>query len=92
MNDPLHVPDLYTQARLDRLITVDDIYPWKTPGKLVHCFFGIIHRFIMGYRVLDFEYVAMSLSVSGRLIIQSKVINIRSNTFGNPIFQKGLQN
>ena len=46
----LHVPDLYKQARLDRLI-VDDINR-KTPGKSVHCFFGTIHRFIMGYRVL----------------------------------------
>ena len=52
------IVQLHVRARLDRLI--DDINR-KTPGKSVHCFFGTIHRFIMGYRVLNFR----ALSVSG---------------------------
>ena len=46
------IVQLHVRARLDRLI--DDINR-KTPGKSVHCFFGTIHRFIMGYRVLNFR-------------------------------------
>ena len=35
---------------------------------------------------------ARDASAIHEIVLQGKVVNLESDTFGNPIFQKGLQN
>ena len=42
--------------------------------------------------IFDLVYLVPSFIFIGFFILGSKVINVGSDTFGNPIFQKVLQN
>jgi hypothetical protein len=50
------------------------------------------NNFLCNERVADFYELAEKVRIQNPGLLHSKVINLGSDTFGNPIFQKGLQN
>ena len=49
----------------------------------------LAYNLSVGIYLLPVAYLALNSTI---LIMLIKVINLGSDTFGNPIFQKGLQN